>query len=185
MWHGSIFPSARFDKIVRGEDDSNIVKRAGGACYAVRRPVYGFIGKPYKQKSGCLGLENEVGVTLIDPETDEVVFDVNFWHWRAIVEAIRSLKILPTERVDGLHEPFFGELSAKEACQVGVALREHLLPSLGENERLLLDGQKTTEPDDLVFHRDPHDQHKNYSTNREVLEKFADCCERCHGFRVA
>jgi hypothetical protein len=125
-----------------------------------------------------------VSVTLFDQKTNEISFNVNFWHWRAIVEAIRSLKILPTERVDRLHEPFIGELSAEEAFRVGAALREYFILSLGENERLLLNGQKTTEPDDCVFHRDPYDQHKNYSTNREVLEKFADCCERCNGFRV-
>jgi len=32
-----------------------------------------------------------VGMTLFDQKTNAIVFDVNFWHWRAIVEAVRSL----------------------------------------------------------------------------------------------
>jgi len=31
-------------------------------------------------------------MTLFDQKTDAIVFDTNFWHWRAIVEAIRALK---------------------------------------------------------------------------------------------
>ncbi|WP_437995090.1 hypothetical protein WMF26_27445 [Sorangium sp. So ce185] len=125
-----------------------------------------------------------MGMTLCDEKTDEVVFDINFWHWRAIVEAIRSLCVLPAERVDALHEPFVGELSRDEARAVAAAIRERLLPTLQEGERLLLDGRRTTEPDDGTFHRDPAEQHRNYSTNRQVLDEFAKCCETCEGFRV-
>jgi hypothetical protein len=41
------------------------------------------------------------------------------WHWRAIVEAVRSLQVLPEHRVDGT--PFAGELSEKEARLIGTA----------------------------------------------------------------
>jgi hypothetical protein len=124
-------------------------------------------------------------MTLFDQKTDAIVFDINFWHWRAIVEAIRSLKVLPEARVDALHEQFNGELAEAEARAVAAAIREQLLPTLGEGERLLLDGGRTTEPDDGTFYRDPAEQHKNYSTNRRVLEEFAQCCEVCGGFRVS
>jgi hypothetical protein len=124
-----------------------------------------------------------MGVTLFDKKTEEVVFNINFWHWRAIVEAIRSLHVLPTERVDRLHRPFIGELTEHEARAVCVAVRERLLPTLRDDERLLLDGKRTTTPDDGTFHRDPAEQHKNYSTNRRVLERFVECAA-CAGFRV-
>jgi hypothetical protein len=126
-----------------------------------------------------------MGVTLIDQQTGESVFDINFWHWRAIVEAIRGLEILPVARVDGLHEPFVGELTEVEARSVAAAMRARLLPTLRDDERLLLDGTRTREPDDGTFHRDPADQHLNYSTNRAVLDKFVAFCEICHGFNVA
>jgi hypothetical protein len=125
-----------------------------------------------------------VGVTLIDQKTNEVVFNINFWHWRAIVEAIRSLQVLPKERVDQLHELFVGDLTEGEARKIAVALNERLLPALHDDERLLLDGTRTTTPDDCVFYRDPAEQHKNYSTNRKALQTFSECCSSCNGFRV-
>ncbi len=126
-----------------------------------------------------------MGVTLFDQKSNAIVFDTNFWHWRAIVEAIRSLGELPEDRVDLLHEPFVGDLTEREARTVAAAIRERLLPTLRDDERLLLDGRRTTEPDDGTFYRDPAEQHKNYSTNREVLERFARCCELCGGVQVA
>jgi len=124
-------------------------------------------------------------MTLFDQTTDAIVFDVTFWHWRAIVEAIRSLGVLPEQQVDALHEQFVGELTAEEARSVAAAVRDRLLPSLREGERLLLDGRRTTEPDDGTFFRDPAEQHKNYSTDRQMLEEFARCCESCGGLRVS
>ena len=126
-----------------------------------------------------------MGMTLFDQKTDAIIFDINFWHWRAIVEAIRSLGVLPESQVDALHEQFAGELTEGEARVVSAALRERLLPTLADGERLLLDGRRTTEPDDGTFYRDPAEQHRNYSTDRRVLEEFARCCETCSGFRVS
>jgi hypothetical protein len=123
-------------------------------------------------------------VDLYDLKTEAHLFRINFWHWRAIVEAVRRLGALPDDRVDGLHEPFSGELTEKEAHTVAAAIRKSLLPDLMENERLLLDGSRTTAPDDFVFHKALEEQHKNYGTNRCVLEGFAECCEACHGFRI-
>ena len=126
-----------------------------------------------------------MGMTLFDQKSDAIVFDVNFWHWRAIVEAIRSLGVLPEKRVDALHEQFVGELMQEESRAVAAAIRERLLPTLADDERLLLDGRRTTEPDDGTFYRDPAEQHRNYNTNRRMLEEFAKCCETCSGFRVS
>ena len=126
-----------------------------------------------------------MGVTLFEHDTDAIVFDINFWHWRALVEAVRRTGVLPEERIEGLHQPFLGELTQEEVRAVAAALRAELLPTLEANERLLLDGERTTVPDDGVFHREPSEQHKNYSTNREILERFIVCCETCAGFRVS
>jgi hypothetical protein len=126
-----------------------------------------------------------VGVTLFDHETDAVVFDINFWHWRAIVEVVRGLAILPDERVEQMHEPFVGELTEVEARLVGAAIRERVLPTLTDEDRVLLDGSRTTTPDGGTFHREPAEQHRNYSTTRTVLEEFAEACASCHGFRIS
>jgi hypothetical protein len=125
-----------------------------------------------------------MGVTLFDLGSDEPLFDVNFWNWRAIVETIRSLAVIDTKKVDLLHEPFLGELTRDEARSVARALRERVLLGLTADERVLLDGTKTSEPDDGTFFRGAAEAHKNYSTSRRVLEAFVAACEACEGFRV-
>lgn len=126
-----------------------------------------------------------MGVSLLDRKSKEVVFDVNFWHYRAIVEAIRALDVLPTEKVDALHESWQDTgLTTVDARVVAAAIRTRLLPTLGDDERILWDGSRTTEADDGTFYRDPAEQHKNYSTNGRVLEEFVKCCETCEGFFV-
>src|SRR5258708_4194294 len=101
-----------------------------------------------------------MGIHVSDRQSNEVIFRVNFWHWRAIVEAIRSLGVLPEPRVDSLPEPCVGELSQEEARAVATAIRQGLLPSLAEQERLLLDGRRTSEPDDGTLYRSPEEEHK-------------------------
>lgn len=126
-----------------------------------------------------------MGITLFDQGSGTELFDIDFWHWRTIVEAVRSLDVLEEARVDTLHEPFLGELTRAEALTVAKALRAMLIPSLKDDERLLFDGTRTTEPDDGTFHRAPTERYKNYSTTRGVLEEFAVACEACAGFRVS
>ncbi|MEZ4310705.1 MAG: hypothetical protein R3F14_21900 [Polyangiaceae bacterium] len=99
------------------------------------------------------------------------------------MEAVRALEVLPDDRASALHESYVGELTKEEARAVAAAIRERLLPTLAEGERLLLDGQRTTEPDDGTFYRG-EDADKNYSTTRDVLERFAEYCESCDGFTV-
>jgi len=125
-----------------------------------------------------------MGITLLDEGEDGPHFSINFWHWRAIVEAVRRLDVLPPEKVDGLHEPFCANgLSAAEAQQVADAIEKRLLPSLEEGERLLLRGEHTTAPDEGTFHKT--DVEQNYSTNRAALLLFVDFCRNTSGFTVA
>jgi hypothetical protein len=107
---------------------------------------------------------------------------LNFWHWRTILAAVRRLDVIPAERLDGLEESWLdGRLTQAEARAVAAALRERLIPTLEPGERLLLDGNRTTEPDDGVIHVG-EETDRNYSTNRAVLEQFAAFCESCNGF---
>ena len=125
-----------------------------------------------------------MGVVLSDLGDGDHLFSVNFWHWRAIVEAVRTADVLPDERVDALHQPFVGELTQSEARSVGAAIRKKILPTRSNDERLMLDGRRTTEPDDGTFHRTPEGQHPNYSTDQPTLAEFAEFCRGCEGFRI-
>lgn len=124
-----------------------------------------------------------MGVTLFDRKDDDHAFSINFWHWRAIVEVVRRLELLPPATVDGLHEPFCGNgLSRVEAMRVAEAIDTTVLPSLTGAMRVLLDGTTTEAPDDGRFNKG--DEARNYSTNRDVLQGFAKYCRTCSGFDV-
>jgi hypothetical protein len=124
-----------------------------------------------------------MGIMLLDGKSEGPSFSINFWHWRAIVEAVRRLDVLPPEKLDGLHEPFCGNgLTREEALLVADAIEEWLLPALEPEQRLLLHGEITDEPDDGVMRKD--EPERNYSTNRQSLVRFADFCRSCSGFAV-
>ncbi len=125
-----------------------------------------------------------MGVMLFDLVDDTYHFSVNFWHYRAIVEAIRRLETLPNDRAADLHDVYVCEMSREEAHTIAKALNDKLIPTLEADDSLLWGGEITKEPDDGVFHRDPADQHKNYRTTADVLQNFADFCAKSHGFRV-
>jgi hypothetical protein len=76
--------------------------------------------------------------------------------------------------------------TVRESTQMSIApadaLEARVLPTLGDHERVLLDGARTSEPDDFVFHKT--EQFKNYSTSRAVLERFITYCRTCSGFEV-
>jgi hypothetical protein len=126
-----------------------------------------------------------MGICLADRSQPGLYFDANFWNWRAIVEAVGRLGVVDEKRVNALHDQFCGNgLTREEARAVATAIRAQLLPRLAPDDRLLLGGDRTKEPDDFVMHYASEDQHKNYSTDGRVLTEFADFCERCNGFVV-
>ncbi len=125
-----------------------------------------------------------MGISLVDKMRSDVTFDVNFWHWRALVEAVRRLGVLPEDRVSALHQPFtYAGLSQDESRRVADALARHLVPTLRDADRLLIYGQMTTDPDDGTLHRGD-DAHRNYTTNFRVLEQFIAFLRQTTGFTV-
>jgi hypothetical protein len=136
-----------------------------------------------RQARIALANEADMGITLFDLKNEVTSFHINFWNWRPIVEAVRRLQVLPDERVAALHEPFCNNgLSKEEARLVADALESRILATLEKGERVLLDGTRTSEPDDLVFHK--IEQEKNYSATRPALEGFIAFCRACSGFEV-
>ena len=125
-----------------------------------------------------------MGVVLAGRSKTQPRLSMNFWNWRATVEAIRSCQLLAEAKVDALHEQFVGNLSEDEAIRVAAAIRDSVLPKLGPRDRLLLSGETTSEPDDFEFHREPSEMHRNYGTSADILEKFAAFCEESGGFDV-
>ena len=123
-----------------------------------------------------------MGISLRDIGTDEFMFDVNWWNWRALVEEIRRLQVLPDSVVDGLHDSFCGKGLSQEQCLVVADALELRIKDLSDGERILWDGTRTTKKDDGVVHR-VHLE-KNYSTSKPVIEKFIRYLRQSTGFEV-
>ncbi|NUP10196.1 MAG: hypothetical protein HOW73_29450 [Polyangiaceae bacterium] len=125
-----------------------------------------------------------MGISLRTQDGVGPSFEVNFWHWRALVEAIRRTGAIAVDRVEGLHEPFCGNgLTEQEARLVADALEAQVLPVLEGQARLLLDGSTTSDPDDGTLYKGVDSAH-NYSTNRDILLKFVRYLRACSGFEV-
>jgi hypothetical protein len=124
-----------------------------------------------------------MGISLKPFAKEDEWFQVNFWNWRPIVELIRSVDVLSNERVDQLHEPYCGYgLNEDEVIAVADALEAKVLPRLSSEERVLIDGSTTIEPDDGIFHKE--EPARNYSTTKPVLLEFIKFCRECKGFTV-
>lgn len=124
-----------------------------------------------------------MGVILVDLEKEDKKLFANWWNWRPIVELIKSFELLDEEMLDRMsYNGCGGALSAEQAHVVGKKLKEEILPKIRPEERVLLDLNKTAEPDDGTMHYD--DQFKNYSATRDFIEQFADFCLASQGFNV-
>lgn len=133
-----------------------------------------------------------MGMTLFDRQTGhEPTLDINFWHWRAMVEAIRSTGAIPDALVDGLHEPFCGNgLTTEQARAVATALRTIVIPRLGAEDWLGLDQSVSPKQSEgpiggfTAAMERGEDLSYLYQTNRAALESFAAYCDICNGFDV-
>ena len=111
-------------------------------------------------------------------------FVVKTWNWTAILAAIERLNILSEEKLELLSSRWLnGKLSKEETHAVAAGLREQVLPHFRSGERLLADGETTTEPDDFVFHT-TEDWDRNFTVDREKFLEFVEFCEASHGFEI-
>jgi hypothetical protein len=126
-----------------------------------------------------------MGIILSDRGSRDHLWAINYWSWHPVVEVVRLLDILPQETAKNLHTSCCGYgLTEEEAQQVADALETHVLPRIALNDRVLLDGSITKDPDDNVMHTDPATDWKNYSTSLTVLKEFVLFCRSCSGFDV-
>jgi hypothetical protein len=123
-----------------------------------------------------------MGFWLLDLEDDALSLDVNAWNWRPTVELLRSFDLLAEDEIECMEfTGGGGKASREEARAIGERIMA-LIETLEGGHRVMLDGQVETTLDDGTFHRD--DLAMNYSASKEWLERFADFCAKCKGFRV-
>ena len=121
-----------------------------------------------------------MGFHLIDPDDRSNILFINFWNWRTIVEAARRLEVVDDATAERMHLQCTSfQLSPAQALDLAMAIEDYLLPSLEEDDRVLLDGTITDEADDGTFHK--VDVEKNYSTNAKVLRAVMEFCRSTQG----
>ena len=129
--------------------------------------------------------QNKMSFILTDTSDQTRYLQLNAWHWRTILMLLDVADALPKERIEVMGiSGACPTLSGHEARSIASTLRSKVLSGLESDDRLLFDGTITKEPDDGIFFRDPKDQHRNYSTNAQVIGKLCDFCERCDGFTI-
>jgi hypothetical protein len=121
-----------------------------------------------------------MGVFITDSTNDERYLKRNWWSWRPTVEAIRSLHLFEDERLNVMSDGY-GSFSENECKLIADELEQKVLPKLKPDERMKLDGSVTDVPDDGTFYREPEEQDKNYSVNRDLLAEFIVFCRESKG----
>ena len=124
-----------------------------------------------------------MGVRLTDLGREDRSEKCNWWNWRPTLALMQASGVLDDVQQVTL-ELGVGEVSEDQARAIARFLEERVLPAVWPDERVLLDGTVTAEPDDGTFHRGATKQDKNYSADGEWLRQFAAFCRECRGFSV-
>jgi hypothetical protein len=123
--------------------------------------------------------------TLIDLGSENFEFSANVWNWKAALELIRSFDIVGENALRQMTYNATGvKVSASDAHEIGIRIKEEVLPKLSPNKRMYSDLSITDAPDDMTLYRDRDEQWKNYSVTHDWLQEFADFCLRSKGFQV-
>ncbi len=124
-----------------------------------------------------------MGVDVVDLHDRSRSIHASWWQWRPTAELIRSLGLFDGKRLDHLSDGF-GEFTQDEAQQMADALERQVLPGLQPNQRILLDGTATAEPDDGTFYRVSEEQRRNYSADYDWLVRFVAFCKEAGGVYI-
>jgi hypothetical protein len=105
-----------------------------------------------------------MGFIVKDLADENKVLKINIWNWHPTVELIESFGIIDAERIERMHMQLgAAKITEAEARQIGQRLQADVIPRLRSDDRVLLDGSVTDEPDDGVMHYD--DTSQNYSAS--------------------
>ena len=124
-----------------------------------------------------------MGVRVVDCGREDRAERCDWWNWRPTVELLRAAGLLDEAQAVTL-DLGVGEVSREQARAFARFLDERVFPALRPDDRIMLDGQVTAEPDDGTFHREPSERGRNYSASGDWLRRLAALCRECDGFVV-
>ena len=123
--------------------------------------------------------------TLHDLGTEGYEFNANVWNWKAALDVIKGLDIIPENKLRQMGYNAMGvKVDIEDARLIGQKLRDEILPKLEPDKRMFADGTVTAEPDDGTIYRDEDDQWRNYSINHDWVKDFSDFCLLSKGFQI-
>jgi|SRR5688572_22489623 hypothetical protein len=123
--------------------------------------------------------------TLHDLSSEGFEFNANVWNWKAALDVIKGLDIVPENKVRQMGYNAMGvKVDLEDAHLIGQKLRDEILPKLQPNKRMFADGTVTDEPDDGTIYRDEDEQWKNYSIDHVWVKDFSEFCLRSKGFQI-
>jgi hypothetical protein len=121
----------------------------------------------------------------MDMSSESYEFTSNVWNWKAALEIIKSLDIVGDGKVRQMGYNATGvKVDIDDAHAIGTAIRDKILPRLGEKGRMMADLSVTETPDDMTLHRDEDEQWKNFSVSSEWLKEFSEFCLKSKGFQI-
>lgn len=121
----------------------------------------------------------------MDMGSEGYEFTANVWNWKAALEIIKSLDIIGDGKVRQMGYNATGvKVELDDAHAIGEAIRDKILPKLGERGRMMADLSITETPDDMTLHRDEDEQWKNFSVSSEWLKDFSEFCLKSKGFQI-
>jgi hypothetical protein len=123
--------------------------------------------------------------TLHDLGTEGFEFNANVWNWKAALDVIKGLDIIPENKLRQMGYNAMGvKVDIEDARLIGQKLRDEILPKLEPDKRMFADGTVTAEPDDGTIYRDEDDQWRNYSISHDWVKDFSEFCIRSKGFQI-
>ena len=112
-----------------------------------------------------------MSITLRDIEGQEL--RVNAWNWAVLHERVLLAAILPEKLWKPMRVGGGTSLDDGQVAKLASFLEDELLPRIGENARMFLDGSVTETPDDGTLYAEP-ELWKNYSLHHVVLCRVID-----------
>ena len=125
-----------------------------------------------------------MGIWISNLENRQEDLSCNWWHWRTTVEIIRKSNVLGDDFDYETLSNGIGEISNEKVKEIIHYLETEIIPGINEQERILINLEKTSEPDDFKIYTG-NETYKNYSTDLNWLKIFVEFLKTTNGIYIS